>query len=151
MFKTRCYACSQENCANRRPCDCSCHSTEKPTRTATDYRTIPPVYLVTAMVVRDDGSRKSRRTWGWHPTLADAKYAIHTNDGDIFENDYNYAVIEEVRAGSITLSETRWWFRVVRDAENDPAGVLRGWFEVTGAEEIPEPSWASGSINFGWG
>lgn len=117
----------------------------------TDYATIPPIYIVTTLVVREDGSRKSRRAWGWHPTFDDAKYAVTHNDADIFENDYNYAVIEEVRPGTITLCEKRWWFQVVRDAESDPGGALRGWYCASGAVECAEPEWARSSINFGIG
>lgn len=118
---------------------------------ATGYSKIPPIYIVTTLVVREDGSRKSRRTWGWHPTLADARHAVSTNDADIFENDYNYAVIEEARPGSMTLCENRWWFKVIRDAERDPGGALRGWFIATGAEECGEPEWARQTINYGIG
>lgn len=119
---------------------------------ATDYSKLAPIYLVTVMIVDEEGrQRRGRRTWGWHPTLDDAKQAVMTNDGDMFENDYNLVVIEEAYAGSLTLAENRWWFEVVRDPKEDPEGAERGWICASGAKEIPEPAWAKHTINFGIG
>jgi len=41
----------------------------------------------------------SERTWGWYSTLAKAKEAIEHNYGDMYENEYEWAVIEGLAEG----------------------------------------------------
>lgn len=110
----------------------------------TDYSTLKPIYVVTVFVHHPEADRyKNKRTWGWHPTYEDAAVAVVTNDGDIFECDYNLALIEETHAGSLggVLDENRWWFSADRDVEGRLSTVT----------ECAEPSWARNVVGYGFG
>jgi hypothetical protein len=53
------------------------------------------------------------RTWGWYSTLDKAKEAVEKNYGDMYENDYNYAVIERTPEGILWGGDIpkEWWYK----------------------------------------
>lgn len=52
------------------------------------------IYAMGVLQMRD-GSCKNDRLWALYKTFEDAERAVLTNEGDIFECYYNYAMIEE--------------------------------------------------------
>lgn len=103
---------------------------------------VSPIYVVTTMVLNVRlGTTRSQRTWGWHPTHDLAEDSVMVNDGDLWENDYSHAVIEEFKPGSPARCTQRWWYLSRRDDE----GTFRG------ALYIEEPSPLHGTVNFGMG
>lgn len=53
------------------------------------------------------------RTWGWYPTLEEAKEAVERNYADLYEDGYYpQAVIEEICPGVLQGCETpkEWWY-----------------------------------------
>jgi len=53
------------------------------------------------------------RTWGWFKNLGQARTAIENNWGDIYEGEYNYAVIEKVTDGILHSGELslEYWYK----------------------------------------
>jgi len=49
--------------------------------------------------MKEYGSHGGSRTFGWYPSLKKAREAVVTNDGDIHEYSFKYAVIEKVANG----------------------------------------------------
>lgn len=68
------------------------------------------IYTVTVMTK----DFRSQRTWGWFPTPDEAIEAVLTDEYDIFEYYYTYAVVEEFPAGISPYKEDQktWWFQV---------------------------------------
>ena len=54
-----------------------------------------------------------KRTWGWFSELKDAKRAIKENWADMYEGDYEYAVIEKTAEGILHGGRLprEWWFK----------------------------------------
>lgn len=69
-----------------------------------------------------DGSKylDRGRTWGWYANYEDAERAVMKNYTDMWECDYNFAVIEEVPEGACPFSEVRQWFNCERDIVYEP-------------------------------
>jgi hypothetical protein len=67
-----------------------------------------PVYMVVSLRF-DKGAHpgvySERRTWGWLPTLADARKTVAMNCGDMHETTFNYVIIEKVPAGICVINE----------------------------------------------
>jgi hypothetical protein len=86
---------------------------------------------------QDEGFARFR-TWGWYPTLDEAREHVETGDDLLFEDDtYDYAVIEEIPVGAPVLAESAHWFRKVKGEDR--------------AEPCAPPSWAEGGINYTMG
>lgn len=103
---------------------------------------VPPIYVVTVLVLHKPlGTTRAKRTWGWHPTHDLAEDALLVNDGDVWENDYTHAVIEEFEPGSPARCTQRWWYVSKRDAAGEFLGGLG----------IDEPNPLHGVVNFGMG
>jgi hypothetical protein len=52
------------------------------------------------------------RTWGWYERFEDAAKCVENNWGDIYEREYNYALIEKVAEGvlmGVDLPEEHWF------------------------------------------
>ncbi len=109
-----------------------------------DYQTAKPIFVVTTVVVIDPvkGTWGSHRAWGWHPTREDAWEAVLGNDGDMFECDFNYAVVEEFPPGTLAETARRWWFKATRTVPG---------MSVTDVEPCDELPGFSRTINFGLG
>lgn len=54
-----------------------------------------------------------RRTWGWFKSLGEARTAVENNWGDIYEGEYEYAVIEKVTDGILHGGELslEYWYK----------------------------------------
>jgi hypothetical protein len=83
------------------------------------------IYTVTVIQISD---MEMDRCVGWYPTFEEAEGAVLGNDGDIFENCYDYAVIEKVPSGTfaslfrsfeIGKKEASYevWYQAERDGE----------------------------------
>lgn len=67
-------------------------------------------------VMREEGWEK--RTWGFFDDFNEAEQAVIRNDTDIYECEYEYAVLEEHYMGTIAMGTGRMsWFRYNRDTE----------------------------------
>jgi hypothetical protein len=54
----------------------------------------------------------SGRTWGWFISFREAQKSVLENWGDIYENEYSTALIEEVPEGSVINLPTRtYWYQ----------------------------------------
>jgi hypothetical protein len=64
-------------------------------------------------------STLSHRTWGWYSKLKDAQECVNLNSCDIYEGEYNYAVIEEISEGVLQGGEIpkEWWYKWEGDWE----------------------------------
>lgn len=79
------------------------------------------------------------RTWGWYYDLAIAKKCVEENWGDMYENDYFEAVIEEVPEGSVTNIPTKeFWYK------------WKGSWEKGGYKSWKKPKKYEGIVGF-WG
>ncbi len=108
--------------------------------------THPLIYLVTVLNI-EEGRVLHDRTWGWHPTLEEAVECIKKNDGDIYENgSYNYALVEEMPAGSLAICEQEHWFKVIPYREPGAHSVKS--YQV---EFCEKPEGFKGVVNFGMG
>ena len=71
-------------------------------------------------------SHGGSRTFGWYPSLRKAREAIETNDGDMHEYSYKYAVIEKtadgVHAGWRQGAKEYWyeWMGKDEDGQFEP-------------------------------
>ncbi len=56
---------------------------------------------------------KSIRTWGWYSDLKTAKQCVEENWADIYEGDYDCAIIEEIAEGILHGCEIpkEWWYK----------------------------------------
>ncbi len=78
-----------------------------------------PETIYTVTVVRVNGlDDRVKRCWGWFRNRSDAVACVKTNDGDIFEEFYQYAVIEEMTEGSMADLLREWWYRAYFDTED---------------------------------
>lgn len=105
-----------------------------------DNSEIPPIYVVTTMVIDADGQHRGKRSQGWYRSWKKAETALHRNYADLWECDFTHAVIEEVEEGVIPICTVRRWYRSFRDDYGKVHLVER-------LEEDPKP----GLINFSIG
>lgn len=56
---------------------------------------------------------RNKRTWGWYSDLKTAKESVEMNNADIYEGQYNHAVIEEVAEGILFGGDIpkEWWYK----------------------------------------
>jgi hypothetical protein len=66
------------------------------------------VWAVTTLASRDP--MKRRRTPGIFATEAEAKLCVETNLGDIYEFEYDCAVVEFVPFGLYSLGRVQFWY-----------------------------------------
>jgi hypothetical protein len=67
------------------------------------------------------------RTWGWYPTIEQAKEAVEHNFADLYEDGYYpQAVIEEMHAGVLhgCVTPREWWYQWKGSPEK---GAYKPW------------------------
>src|SRR4051812_3822448 len=82
------------------------------------------IYTVFVVCLNDEGTdyqystsvkgnkiKLGSRTWGWYEKFEDAEEVILKNLTDIFEYSYNYACIEEVPEGILTIAKVVQWYK----------------------------------------
>ena len=69
------------------------------------------IFFITVMNSKIVDSRR----WGWYETLEDAEKVVLENESNIFENYYDYAVIEEMPEGALACSKNEWWYLYKND------------------------------------
>lgn len=80
-----------------------------------------PIYTITMLEkcepdVNGFYDRGEKRVIGYFNNWEDADKAVKANLCDrIFDSDYEYAVIEEVKEGVIKPSKTSWWYKLNED------------------------------------
>jgi hypothetical protein len=108
-----------ENAA--RPSPASIHiplAKDERERYAALYRDRPTVFFLTALgpvkeTPREGGKplpQRSQRTWAWFTSLDLARAALFRNDGDLHEDEFVAAVVEEIGAGVMPLVRAEHWF-----------------------------------------
>ena len=121
-----------------------------------DLDKLPAIYLIASLHEKGHDAKASAedrkkymhrdRTWGWYPTLAEAKQAVKNNAGDMAECcSYTHVVIERVRAGipsCETEEDSRLWFKWEVGTKNNPHGFWGKWVPCK------TPTWAVGIIGF---
>jgi hypothetical protein len=108
----------------------------------------PTIFVVTCMQLRNDPEEpwvvyiKSRRAWGWHPSLARATQAVMFNEMDIYESgSYNGVVIEEIPCGTLEIPIAEHWFAVDYDpARENPYDVI----------PVAKPTGLQHVVGFAW-
>ncbi len=106
--------------------------------------TKPPIYFVTVIGTKKDGSRRDR-CWGWYSDPVKAEADILVNATDMFEcGYYDYAVIEEVKEGLCQFPvATQWFFADYEKATEELCHLPQP--EVS---KIEPPEWSKGLV--GW-
>lgn len=77
------------------------------------------------------------RVVGWYESLERAEQAVVSNEGDIWETCYTYAIIEEIEEGLYNTSMNRRIYKYNVDEDK--------------YEPIDEPEWLSHYFGFGIG
>lgn len=99
------------------------------------------LYFVTTMTKLEDSKgyleTGAQRTVGYYETWEDAEQCVLTNNCDIFEYCYHFALVEEIGPGLYNTSTRRQFYRW-----ND---------EIKTYEKIDEPSFCKHYINFAIG
>lgn len=96
------------------------------------------IYVIT--VIYFDGKRiKESRRWGWTCSIEKAHDVIINNEADIFEDDYNLAVIEETNSNIPPQTKDIAWYK-----------AYRGYDTIT-IELIERPKEMKNITNFGLG
>jgi hypothetical protein len=87
-------------------------------------------------VMREEGWEK--RCWGFFDDFIQAEQAVINNDSDIYECEYEYAVLEEHHMGTIAMGTGRmFWYRYNQDTEQ--------------YEKIDPPKWSQNVVHWGIG
>lgn len=83
-------------------------------------------YKRTSKSQRERFTITKSRTWGWYSSLEEAQKCVLENHCDIYEGDYNYAVIEEVKEGVLhgLACPKEWWYKWKGSWEN---GSYKPW------------------------
>lgn len=71
---------------------------------------------------------ESTRTFGFVSTFAKAEQALNDNACDMHECLYDYAVVEDINQGVLSLAEQRWVFKWDQHRE--------GFFEIEEPKEL---------------
>lgn len=95
-------------------------------------------WFITTMRDQSTPQWNRKRCWGFFDNFAEAEWAVKSNDGDIYEDEYEYAVIEEHHMGTIAIGTGNLkWYK---------------WNETTQTYDlISEPAWAAGVVHWGIG
>lgn len=106
------------------------------------------IYIIRMFLLTSDGANEYEhtaidghkfsdkgRTWGWYQQYEDAVNAVMKNHSDMWECDFNYALIEEVPEGALPCSEVSQWFQ----ASRYPALII---------EKCEPPPYSNGICNF---
>jgi hypothetical protein len=74
----------------------------------------------------ESGNIQHRRLWMMTTEFKDAEECVLQNQGDIFENDYNFALIEDVNvlepnvpSGTYATVPKQWWYQANRKDDSD--------------------------------
>lgn len=96
-----------------------------------------PMYTVTTIARTEEVG--GTRTVAFTTTLKRAKEIVETNEGDLYEMSYRWAVIEEAWADNLygigTRKATQWWYQWKSEGK-DPNGWPLGHYEAL--ESPPE-------------
>lgn len=105
------------------------------------------IFTVTAVRVQHNGMLEDR-CYGWYPTFVEAEEAVFSNEGDLFEDLYEHAVIEKVPPGICArmFSEDdrkpeEWWYRVRSRTRDD----------IVMVEPCSKPAGLEGDVCFSMG
>lgn len=96
------------------------------------------IYLITCMVSADT-SRK--RTWGYYLEFETAEQLVLRNATDMFEEEFDCAVIEEVPDGLLTISKVKQWYRADYSKSQELPTIYK----------MDAPIWAKDVVNWGIG
>ena len=66
------------------------------------------IYLVASYESLEPTSKS--RTWGWFPSLEEARQAVQTNFGDLHEGTFAWLVIEEMPEGVCVVASFAEWY-----------------------------------------
>ena len=77
------------------------------------------IYFVTCIGPKVGKKHPTSRCWGWYKDLKRAIKAIETNESDIHEDEFTYAVIEKIPhgMGPLTAVKEIQWFKWVGSHE----------------------------------
>jgi len=94
-------------------------------------------WFITGMRDQATAQWNRKRCWGFFDNFAEADAAVVANDGDIYEVEFEYVVIEEHHMGTIAMGTGKmFWYK---------------WDESKqGYNRIPAPAWAPSNI-IHWG
>jgi len=77
--------------------------------------------MIRDIVPEKEGSRFGRvgrtRLLGWYGSFKGAQEAVIQNLMDIYDNDHEYAVIEEVEEGIWVACRQEWWYQWNEDGK----------------------------------
>ncbi len=76
-----------------------------------------PIYVITMMRSKDYFEKFRERVVGFFHEKENAENHLLKNYGDIYENEYDLAVIEETYPGLFSINDTRWFYKYVPDTE----------------------------------
>jgi hypothetical protein len=96
-------------------------------------------WFITGMRDQSTAQWDRKRCWGFFDNFAEAEAAVLANDGDIYEEEFEYVVIEEHHMGTIAMStHNLHWYK---------------WYDWPQSKylSIPAPDWAGNVIHWGIG
>ena len=95
------------------------------------------MWFITVIRIDKEGKLSDSRCWGYYSKYEWCVEDLHTNNTDMAECYYNYAVIEEIPEGISMYPKNRQFFQYDIFGE--------GFFEIL------EPEWAKHFCNFAIG
>lgn len=105
------------------------------------------IYVMTVIDTSSTPRAGEKRTWGFFHEEATAIDAVQTNDGDMHEGCYDYAVIEEFNPGSLALVDKEIWLKWKSNTNLDGTeDQYEGVYEL-----CDKPEWSEGICNWGLG
>ena len=69
------------------------------------------IFVITMIRSKDYFEKFNDRCVGFYHEFKDADSSVLANSLDIYENEYDLAVIEKTFPGEYSLSRTRWFYR----------------------------------------
>lgn len=97
------------------------------------------MYFITT-IQEKNGKIKDSRCVGYLKSEYEAVRIVTNNSYDIFENLYNYVVIEKLEEGIYQYDQNPQWFELYTDVEGNPK-----------YRKIEKPEWTCGFCGFGIG
>lgn len=70
-----------------------------------------PIYVITMLNSKYYFDKFHQRVVGFYHEKEIAESAVLENSLDIYENEYDIAVIEETKPGEYSLSDIRWFYK----------------------------------------
>lgn len=95
-------------------------------------------WFITAMRDQSAPQWSRQRCWGFFDDFNEAEQAVLSNDGDIYECEYEYVVLEEHHMGTMALGTGNMsWYKYNHSTEK--------------YEKIDAPEWSHGLVHWGIG